>query len=161
MFGEFYYPDGTQAEWKAVDTLQRIFVDLLIEIRTIKPCTFPVVTFALLYDENGYKDKEYEQFCADEWAKGSSHFLYHSNNADSLSSCCRVSNKITENTFSSTTGMTGVMTGSCNVITLNINRITQDYFRSITTKEGIENEKKYHYQGLQNYIAEILERVYK
>lgn len=161
MFGEFYYPDGTQAEWKAVDALQRIFVDLLIEIRAIKPCTFPVVTFALLYDENGYKDKEYEQFCADEWAKGSSHFLYHSNNADSLSSCCRVSNKITENTFSSTTGMTGVMTGSCNVITLNINRITQDYFRSITTKEGIENEKKYHYQGLQNYIAEILERVYK
>lgn len=88
MFGEFYYPDGTQPQWEAIDCLQRIFIDLLREIRLIKPVTFPVTTFALLYDDNGYKDKEYADFCAEEWAKGSSHFLYHSDNADSLSSCC-------------------------------------------------------------------------
>lgn len=88
LFGDFYYPDGTQPQWEAIDKLQRIFIQLLIDIRLIKPCTFPVVTFALLYDDNGYKDKEYADFCAEMWAKGSSHFLYHSDNADSLSSCC-------------------------------------------------------------------------
>ena len=157
MFGDYSYPDGTKPEWKAIDTLQRIFLELLRELRLITPLTFPVTTIALLYDENGYKDKEYEKLCADEWAKGSSHFLYHSNNADSLSSCCRVQNRITENTFSSTTGMIGLMTGSVNVITLNINRIVQDWCKSIGGIPTIGNQ----YDSLKFYLRNILERVYK
>ena len=66
MFGDYSYPDGTKPEWKAIDTLQRIFLELLRELRLITPLTFPVTTIALLYDENGYKDKEYEKLCADE-----------------------------------------------------------------------------------------------
>lgn len=167
MFGDFYYPDGTKPEWKAIDTLQRIFVELLRELRLVVPLTFPVTTFALLYDENGYKDKEYEDLCAEEWAKGSSHFLYHSNNADSLSSCCRVQNKIDKNYFNSTTGMIGLMTGSCNVITLNLNRITQDYFKTVDTNyfgasgiiyQDVTEEDMF---GFKNYLIAILKRVYK
>ena len=66
MFGDYSYPDGTKPEWKAIDTLQRIFLELLREQRLITPLTFPVTTIALLYDENGYKDKEYEKLCAEE-----------------------------------------------------------------------------------------------
>ena len=66
MFGDYSYPDGTKPEWKAIDTLQRIFLELLRELRLITPLTFPVTTMALLYDKNGYKDKEYEKLCADE-----------------------------------------------------------------------------------------------
>lgn len=175
MFEDYSYPDGTKPEWKAIDTLQRIFLKLLRELRLIVPLTFPVTTIALLYDENGYKDKEYEKLCADEWAKGSSHFLYHSNNADSLSSCCRVQNRITENTFSSTTGMIGLMTGSVNVITLNINRIVQDFHRKMFAGEHedhINNDiVRWHASGFKNspdvkkhfkdYLISILERVYK
>ena len=171
MFGEFYYPNGTRPEWKAIDTLQRIFIELLRELRLIVPLTFPVTTFALLYDENGYKDKEYEELCAEEWAKGSSHFLYHSNNADSLSSCCRVQNKIDKNYFTSTTGMIGLMTGSVNVITLNINRIIQDWYNSncwITDDLGDHKFKKESIiqdirkkESLQTYLFNILERIYK
>lgn len=159
MFGEFYYPDGTQPEWKAIDTLQRIFVELLREVRLTVPLTFPVTTFALLYDENGYKDKEYEDLCAEEWAKGSSHFLYHSNNADSLSSCCRVQNKIDKNYFTSTTGMIGLMTGSCNVITLNINRIIQDCDKAYGLKRN--GGWKENTSFIKDYLVNILERVYK
>lgn len=171
MFGEFYYPNGTRPEWKAIDTLQRIFIELLRELRLIVPLTFPVTTFALLYDENGYKDKEYEELCAEEWAKGSSHFLYHSNNADSLSSCCRVQNKIDKNYFTSTTGMIGLMTGSVNVITLNINRIIQDWYNSncwITDDLGDHKFKKESIiqdirkkESLKTYLINILERIYK
>ena len=171
MFGEFHYPNGTRPEWKAIDTLQRIFIELLRELRLIVPLTFPVTTFALLYDENGYKDKEYEELCAEEWAKGSSHFLYHSNNADSLSSCCRVQNKIDKNYFTSTTGMIGLMTGSVNVITLNINRIIQDWYNSncwITDDLGDHKFKKESIiqdirkkESLKTYLINILERIYK
>lgn len=135
LFEEFYYPDGTQPEWNAIDKLQRIFMQLLREIRLIKPLTFPVTTMALVHNSKEYLDPEYKELCAEEWAKGGSFFCYTSDNPTSLASCCRVLNEMSDNTFSSTTGMTGVMTGSCNVITLNINRIVQDWVGDWKMKE--------------------------
>ena len=105
-------------------------MQLLREIRLIKPLTFPVTTMALVHNGKEYLDHEYKELCAEEWAKGGSFFCYTSDNPTSLASCCRVLNEMSDNTFSSTTGMTGVMTGSCNVITLNINRIVQDYIHT-------------------------------
>lgn len=164
LFGEFYYPDGTQPEWKAIDTLQRIFMKLHRDLRLIKPLTFPVSTIAMVYDENDFLDKEYKELCAEEWAKGGSFFCYNNNNPTSLASCCRVLNELAENTFSSTTGMSGVMTGSVNVITLNINRIVQDWYNS-TCKEDISSNiylwAKENYRSLKEYLINILNRVYK
>ena len=48
-----------------------------------------------------------------------------SNNADSLSSCCRLRNEITDNGFSYTLGAGGVSTGSKSVLTINLNRCVQ------------------------------------
>lgn len=132
----------------------------------IQPITFPVLAIALLYDENGYKDKEYEQLCAEEWEKGSSHFLYHSDSADSLASCCRVSNKIKKNTFSSTTGQLGIMTGSCNVISLNFNRIVQNWFDLedglYFSETGVHLDRfNINLNGLKEYLITIVERVQK
>ena len=59
------------------------------------------------------------------------------------------------------------MTGSCNVITLNINRITQDYFRTVDTNyfgnSGIlyQDITEEDMEGFKKYIIDILERVYK
>ena len=162
LFGDYVYPDGTKPSWKAIDTLQRIFIVLLRELRAIKPFTFPVLTISLVYDENGYKDKEYAELCADEWAKGSSHFLYHNSNPNVLSSCCRVSNELAENFFTSTTGMLGLMTGSCNVITLNINRIVQDADREwMKLSKDQQMSRTYYGDHLKPYIENILDRVYK
>ena len=161
LFEEFYYPDGTQPEWKAIDKLQRIFMQLLREIRLIKPLTFPVTTMALVHNGKEYLDPEYKELCAEEWAKGGSFFCYTSDNPTSLASCCRVLNEMSDNTFSSTTGMTGVMTGSCNVITLNINRIVQDWVGD-WKNEGIPDiNVETNRNSLNIYITNILERVYK
>lgn len=157
IFDEFYYPDGTKPEWKAIDTLQRIFMELHRELRLVKPLTFPVTTFAMVHDGNDVIDKEYKDLCAEEWAKGGSFFCYLSNNPSALASCCRVLNEMSENTFSSTTGMTGIMTGSCNVITLNINRIVQDWCKSIGGIPTVGNQ----HDSLKFYLINILERVYK
>ena len=157
IFDNFYYPDGTQPEWKAIDTLQRIFMELHRELRLIKPLTFPVTTFAMVHDGNDVIDKEYKDLCAEEWAKGGSFFCYLSNNPSALASCCRVLNEMSENTFSSTTGMTGIMTGSCNVITLNINRIVQNYMKCYRHTEWNE-DVAFQFQG---WLIGILDRVYK
>lgn len=170
LFGEFYYPDGTQPEWNAIDKLQRIFMQLLREIRLIKPLTFPVTTMALVHNGKEYLDHEYKELCAEEWAKGGSFFCYTSDNPTSLASCCRVLNEMSDNTFSSTTGMTGVMTGSCNVITLNINRIVQDYIHTWKNWEDhiVDGKCAFPFEwfsesfsDLKNYFINILERVYK
>ena len=162
IFEDFYYPDGTQPEWKAIDTLQRIFMELHRELRLIKPLTFPVTTMAMVHDGHDVIDKDYKDLCATEWAKGGSFFCYLSDNPGALASCCRVLNEIKENTFSSTTGLTGIMTGSCNVITLNINRIVQDFMRETYnyTEQGISLGNR-GYELLQEYLISILERVYK
>jgi ribonucleoside-triphosphate reductase (formate) len=168
MFGDFYYPDGTKPEWKAVDKLQRMFMKLMREIRLLTPITFPVTTMSLLHNDKEFLDKEYEDLCAEEWSKGGSFFCYMNDNPASLASCCRVLNEMSDNTFSSTTGMNGVMTGSCNVITLNLNRIVQNYFKQLvhpedfTKKEISELYKEEECKNaLCSYLISILDRVYK
>lgn len=88
LFENFYYPDGTTAEWKAIDTLQRIFLELHRELRLIKPLTFPVTTMCMLTDGKDIVDKEYKKLCSEELSKGSSFFIYLSDSSDSVSSCC-------------------------------------------------------------------------
>ncbi|MDE8722272.1 anaerobic ribonucleoside-triphosphate reductase, partial [Alistipes putredinis] len=64
-------------------------------------------------------------FTAEMYAEGHSFFTYMIDNADSLSSCCRLRNEITDNWFSYTLGAGGVSTGSKSVLTINLNRCFQ------------------------------------
>lgn len=166
LFEDFYYPDGTQPKWEEINTLQRIFMELLRKLRLKKPLTFPVTSVCMLHNNEDCLDLETKDWVCEEWAKGSSFFLYLSNNPNSVSSCCRVQNEITENTFNSTTGLTGIMTGSANVITLNINRIVQNAVKS--SSEDSENNYHNPHNNFFNYkdeikesLIDILERVYK
>ena len=167
LFGEFYYPDSTQPEWEAIDTLQRMFMKWFNSVRLKQVLTFPVETLAMVHDGKDIVDKEYKELTAEMYAEGHSFFTYISDSADSLASCCRLRNELTENTFNPTSGLTGIMTGSCNVITLNINRIVQDWARqSPKTKEdnnGIIDKTVNvpNWDGLKEYLIDILDRCYK
>ena len=126
IFGEFYFPDGSKPDWDGLSWLQKRFMKWFNKERTKTLLTFPVETMALLTDENGEpKDKEWGEFTAEMYAEGHSFFTYMSDNADSLSSCCRLRNEITDNGFSYTLGAGGVSTGSKSVLTINLNRCIQ------------------------------------
>ena len=168
MFGEFYYPNGTKPEWKAVDTLQRLFMKWFNKLRTKAIVAFPVETFAMVHDGKDIIDKEYKNLCAEMYAEGHSFFTYISDSADSLASCCRLRNQVDKNTFSPTSGLTGIMTGSCNVITLNINRIVQDCFKNLIHPNDYNEleinacwKDNYGKDNLKHYLINILDRVYK
>ena len=152
LFGEFYYPDGTKPEWKAIDSLQRLFMQWFNEVRLKQILTFPVETFAMVHDGADIVDKEYKELCAEMYSKGHSFFTYISDSADSLASCCRLRNELAENTFSPTSGLTGVKTGSCNVISLNMNRIVQDFYRTYNS---------WNPEQFKGWLIGILDRVYK
>ena len=161
LFGEFYYPDGTKPQWEAVDCLQRLFMKFFNKLRTRQILTFPVETMAMVYDPktNDIIDKDYKDFTAEMYAEGHSFFTYISDSADSLASCCRLRNELAENTFNPTSGLTGVMTGSCNVITLNINRIIQDCNKAYGLKRN--GGWKENTSFIKDYLVDILKRVYK
>lgn len=168
MFGEFYYPDGTKPEWKAIDTLQRLFMKWFNKLRTKAIVAFPVETFAMVHNGKNIIDKEYKDLCAEMYAEKHSFFTYISDSADSLASCCRLRNQVDKNTFSPTSGLTGIMTGSCNVITLNINRIVQDCFKNLIHPDDYNEleinacwKDNYGKDNLKHYLINILERVYR
>lgn len=163
MFGEFYYPDGSQPEWRAIDTVQRLFMDWFNKVRLKQVLTFPVETFAMVHDGTDIIDKEYKDLCAEMYAKGHSFFTYISDSADSLASCCRLRNEVSENTFSPTSGLTGVKTGSCNVISLNMSRIVQNFAKLNPTLFRYKGNgiTMFDIDAFKAYLVDILERVYK
>ena len=127
LFGEFMFPDGSKPDWDGLSWLQKRFMKWFNKERTKTMLTFPVETMALLTDPetNDVIDKEWGDFTAEMYAEGHSFFTYMSDNADSLSSCCRLRNEITDNGFSYTLGAGGVSTGSKSVLTVNLNRCVQ------------------------------------
>lgn len=159
LFGEFCYPDGTKPEWAAINVLQKMFMKFFNKLRTKQILTFPVETLAMVHDVKDIIDREYKDFCAEMYAEGHSFFTYISDSADSLASCCRLRNELAENTFNPTSGLTGVMTGSCNVITLNINRIIQDCDKAYGLKRN--GGWKENTSFIKDYLVDILHRVYK
>lgn len=125
LFGEFVFPDGSQPHWESLSWLQKRFMKWFNKERTKTVLTFPVETMALLTENGDMKDKEWGDFTAEMYAEGHSFFTYMSDNADSLSSCCRLRNEIQDNGFSYTLGAGGVSTGSKSVLTINLNRCVQ------------------------------------
>lgn len=129
LFGEFRFPDGSRPTWGSVSWLQKRFMRWFNRERTRTVLTFPVETMALLSKDGDFRDTEYADFTAEMYAEGHSFFTYVSDNADSLSSCCRLRNEIQDNGFSYTLGAGGVSTGSKSVLTINLNRCIQQAAR--------------------------------
>jgi len=157
LFGSYTFPDGSKPAWERVSYLQKKFMRWLNNERTKTLLTFPVESLCLLNDGKECIDREYAEFAAEMWAEGHSFFVYTSDNADSVASCCRLRNDV--KTFNSSTGLTGIEVGSCNVITLNLNRIVQDWLKERQPEDNATREEKM--ESLKAYLTPILVRVHK
>ncbi len=147
LFENFFFPDGSKPHWASLSWLQKRFMKWFNKERTRSVLTFPVETMALLTENGEPKDKEYGDLTAEMYAEGHSFFTYLSDNADSLSSCCRLRNEITDNGFSYTLGAGGVSTGSKSVLTVNLNRCIQ--------------YAKQKNDSYQEFLEEIIDLVHK
>ncbi len=162
LFDEFFFPDGTKPVWERVDFLQKDFMRWFNAERSRTLLTFPVETMALLSDGKDIKDKDYKDFTAKMYAEGHSFFTYISDNPNGLASCCRLRNEIQDNVFTFTNGLTGVQTGSANVITLNLNRIIQNWAREKELERAYVSANFSELApDFKQYLVSILERVYK
>ena len=147
LFGEFIFPDGSKPDWSGLSWLQKRFMKWFNKERTKTVLTFPVETMALLTKDGDVIDKEWGDFTAEMYSEGHSFFTYMSDNADSLSSCCRLRNEIQDNGFSYTLGAGGVSTGSKSVLTINLNRCIQ-----YAVKNGLD---------YADYLSEVIDLCHK
>ncbi len=147
LFENFVFPDGSAPDWEGLSWLQKRFMRWFNAERLRTVLTFPVETMAMLTENGEPKDREYGEFTAQMYSEGHSFFTYLSDNADSLSSCCRLRNEITDNEFSYTLGAGGISTGSKSVLTINLNRCIQ-----YAVRQGI---------SYQFFLEEVVELVHK
>ena len=140
LFQDFVFPDGERPQWDSIEELQEFFLSWFNEERKKSILTFPVVTAAMLVENKTPKDLRFHKMCAEQLSQGNSFFMYMSESADSLASCCRLRNEISDNTFSYSLGAGGVSTGSINVITINMNRLVQT---NVSLGEQVRKIHKY------------------
>lgn len=160
MFGNFMFPDFERPNWETTAKLQRFFMKWFNQERTKAILTFPVVTAAMLTENGQCKDSEFADQMAEELSQGNAFFIYQSDNPDSLASCCRLRNEISDHTFSYSLGAGGVATGSINVITLNMNRLVQDK-RDLAAEVSKIHQYQYAYRKLmEEYLAAGMLPVY-
>lgn len=170
MFDDFKFPDFTAPNWSTVNGLQKFFMKWFNKERTKAILTYPVITAACLTDGIEMVDKEFEEIISKELAEGNSFFVFMSENAHALSSCCRLKNDVSDsiNDFSYSLGAGGVSTGSINVITMNINRLVQDavkhnipYLDYIKSKVQDLHKFQIAYRSIiQNYVDSNMLPVY-
>ena len=170
MFSDFKFPDFTAPDWSTVNGLQQFFMKWFNKERTKAILTYPVVTAACLTDGTTMVDKDFEEFISEELSEGNSFFVFMSENAHALSSCCRLKNDVSDsiNDFSYSLGAGGVSTGSINVITMNINRLVQDavnhnipYLDYIKSKVQDLHKFQIAYRSIiQNYVDSSMLPVY-
>lgn len=164
MFGDFYFPDGTRPVWTSLSKLQQKFMKWFNAERLKCILTFPVESFALVYQDGKFVDQESADFVAEQYAEGHSFFTYISDTVDSLSSCCRLRNSLTTKEFNFTNGNMGLETGSKSVITLNLNRIIQNAVNAwseVCDTDSTTTKYQMDIVFFGGYLKAILDRVYK
>ena len=160
MFEDFVFPDFSKPNWQTVKQLQQFFLNWINQEREKAVLTFPVITAAMLTENGKCKDQDFAYELATEKARGNSFFVYLSDSADSLASCCRLRNEISDNTFSYTLGAGGVATGSINVITINMNRLQQDGRDLNTEIKKIQQYQVAYRKLMEDYQAKGALSVY-
>jgi len=137
LFGGVMFPDGDLAidHIEELIYVEKVFMEVVAEIRKEQMFTFPVLTFSLLYQDGEFKDKDFARWASDhntEWCDSN---FFVSDNVGVLSNCCRLLSDTKKlDAFINSIGGTALSVGSCRVSTINLVRIAY---------ESNLNKKKY------------------
>ena len=129
LFGGVVYPDGTCAI-DCVDELiehQKVFMEVVSDIRSTNLFTFPVLTYSLLYQDGKFVDEEFARWCSDHNTKWNDSNFFVSGDVGTLSNCCRLLSRVDKlDAFINSIGGTALSIGSVKVNTVNLMRIAYE-----------------------------------
>lgn len=129
LFGGTVFPDGTFAVDHIEDLIecQKVFMDVVSEVREENMFTYPVLTYSLLYQNNKFVDEDFARWCSNHNMKWSDSNFFVSDNVGVLSNCCRLLSDTQKlDAFINSIGGTALSVGSCRVSTINLVRIAYE-----------------------------------
>ena len=129
LFGGIEFPDGTLAIDHIEDfiDIQKIFMEVVSEIRHTNMFTYPVLTYSLLYKDGKFQDEPFARWCSAHNIEWSDSNFFVSDNVGVLSNCCRLLSETTKlDAFINSIGGTALSVGSCRVSTINLVRIAYE-----------------------------------
>ena len=128
LFGGVEYPDGTFVI-DCIDELiehQKIFMEVVSDVRQENMFTFPVLSYSLLYD-NKFADEDFARWCSDHNTKWNDSNFFISEDVGVLSNCCRLLSDTKKlDAFINSIGGTALSIGSVKVNTINLMRIAYE-----------------------------------
>lgn len=137
LFGGVIFPDGRMAidcEDEIIEH-QKIFMEVVSDVRSQNLFTFPVLTYSLLYKDGKFQDEEFARWCSDHNCQWNDSNFFQSDNVGILSNCCRLLSDTSKlSGFINSIGGTALSIGSIKVNTINLMRIAY---------ESEMDEKKY------------------
>ena len=143
LFGGKEFPDGSFMI-DCIDEFmeyQKAFMKVVSEIREQNMMTFPVLTFALLRNEDGtFADEEFAKWCCKHNMKWADSNFFISKDVTSLSNCCRLVSDVKNLGYFNSIGGSALEVGSIKVNTINLARIA---YESKTQDEYCESLRKY------------------
>ena len=129
LFGGKEFPDGSFIidEIENILEYQKAFMKVVSDIRSQNMMTFPVLTFALLRDENGnWGDEDFARWCCKHNMKWNDSNFFISKDVTTLSNCCRLLSDINEMGYFNSIGGSALEVGSVKVNTINLARIAYE-----------------------------------
>ena len=129
LFGGVEFPDGTLAIEHIEDLIefQKVFMEVVSEIREVNMFTYPVLTYSLLYQDGKFVDEDFARWCSDHNMRWSDSNFFVSDNVGVLSNCCRLLSDTQKlDAFINSIGGTALSVGSCRVSTINLVRIAYE-----------------------------------
>lgn len=126
LFGDRTFPDGTYVIDHIEDIIehQKVYMETESKIRSQVFHTFPVYTYALLYQNGKFVDEEFAKWCNKQNLDWYDSNFYIGDSVTNLASCCRMLNDLSkQKQFQSSIGGSLVEIGSIKVSTINLMRI--------------------------------------
>ena len=138
LFGGVEYPDGSLVV-DCVEELivhQKIFMEVVSEIRSTNMFTFPVLTYSLLYKDGSFVDEEFARWCSDHNTTWNDSNFFISGDVSTLSNCCRLLSDTKKlDAFINSIGGTALSIGSIKVNTVNLMRIAYEAIQSCPVQD--------------------------
>lgn len=129
LFGGLEFPDGSlfiDMEDEFME-FQKIFMDVISEIRHENAFTFPVLTFCLLHDGEKFVDEEFARWSSNHNMLWNDSNFFISKDVTSLSNCCRLISSMEKlKGWCNSIGGGDLSIGSIKVSTINLVRIAYE-----------------------------------